>query len=248
MKPTFQTLLYFFAFLLPALATAAPLNEGNKALAAGEFQKAVEVYTETLAENGPNATALYNLGNAHYRLGEYGPAIHSYERALLLDPRAPDIRANLKLARDASASFDESTGPAWKTPLYWLSFDEWLCVGAASLMLLAFISIVGGFFLPQSKSKPMAWTGTVSAVALLCSIAAVSMRHSELDRAIVLSPNAEVRLSPFATAEVVATLQAGRPVQVEREHDGFYLIGNGWISGDDAELVFPNRESEIKQG
>jgi len=248
MKLTYLTLFYFFALLLPVVATAMPLDEGNEALAAGDFQKAVEFYTETLDGDGPNVAALYNVGNAHYRLGAYGPAILSYERALLIDPRAPDIRANLKMARDAAASFDDNAGAAWRAPLYWLSFDEWLCLGAAALSLLALASIAGGFILPKPKTRPLAWLGIISTVALFFSIAAVSLRHSELDRAIVLRPNTEVRLSPFATAEIVATLQAGRPVQVEREHDGFYLIANGWISHEDAELVFPDRKFNIEQG
>lgn len=231
-----------FILALSGLLLASGFAEGaSEALASGEFSKAAELYEKQLGESGLNADLLFNLGNARYRLGEYGPAILAYERAMLLDPRAPDIRANLAMARDAAAAFEEKEPAAWEKPLYWLGFDEWLIAGGAGLFLLAAVSLVRGFSSSQKKSPTLRALAVLGTVALLASIAAVSLRFSELDRAIVLKPNSSVRLSPFATADVVGTLPAGRPVTVEKEHDGFLRVKNGWISKDDAEFVYPHR-------
>ncbi len=208
------------------------------------YAEEVDLLEARLAEDGFEAATLYNLGNALYRLGDYGPAILAYERALLLDPRAPDIRANLALARDAAAAFDEMQPPVWEAPLFWLGFNEWLIVGAGALIVLAVVSLVEGFGFPSRKQQVLRIVTIVGIIVLFASLAAISLRYSELNRAIVLKQGASVRLSPFPTAEVVATLNAGKPVHVEREHENFFLVENGWISKEDAERVFPSAHAD----
>ena len=47
-------------------------------------------------ESGP---LYYNLGNADFKLKEYGRAIASYQRGLRLAPREQDILTNLRYVR-----------------------------------------------------------------------------------------------------------------------------------------------------
>src|SRR4051812_26061553 len=46
-----------------------------------------------------SADALYNLANSYARAGKPGLAVLNYERATLLAPNDPDIRANLDYVR-----------------------------------------------------------------------------------------------------------------------------------------------------
>src|SRR5579863_2348505 len=51
---------------------------------------------------GYSAPALYNLANSFARAGKPGLAVLNYERARLLDPKDPDIEANLSHVRQVS--------------------------------------------------------------------------------------------------------------------------------------------------
>lgn len=110
----------FFA----ALAVAAPANELSRErraellqAAQAAFDQAVaatrenatrsaELYRQAasgfaaVAESGVRSAALeYNLGNAHFRLGELGTAILHYRRAAQIEPQDSRIEANLDYAR-----------------------------------------------------------------------------------------------------------------------------------------------------
>src|SRR5207237_6004412 len=83
--------------------------KANQAYSEGRFQEAAEGY-ESLVQSGQRNTNLfYDLGNAYYRLGNFGKAILNYERALALDPRHPEADANLRLARDEARALELRT-------------------------------------------------------------------------------------------------------------------------------------------
>ena len=46
------------------------------------------------------------MGNAQYRLGDFGQAILNFERALALDSRHPEADTNLRLARDEARALE----------------------------------------------------------------------------------------------------------------------------------------------
>src|SRR3712207_83983 len=84
------------AFLAASIACAAESDawrQANEEFAAGRFRESLELY-QSLANAGETSVALfYNIGNAHYRLGELGEAILNYERALALEPQHPEAAA-----------------------------------------------------------------------------------------------------------------------------------------------------------
>src|SRR5207248_5283530 len=108
-------------FLFVALATIA-LNgvttraeqnpafaKANEAYSAGHFQEAVEGYQSLVNSGLWSANLFYELGNAWFRLGDYGEAILNYERALALDPHHPESDANLRIARDEARALELRT-------------------------------------------------------------------------------------------------------------------------------------------
>lgn len=241
MKPLLlvSSLLFLVSAAAPGVEEdASLLQQANAACLAKDYDKAASLYEKVRDTAGPGAGVLYNLGNARCRLGDYGPAILAYEQALALQPRAADIRKNLELAREAAAAFDDSArANRWMAPLRWLSLNEWTTAGAVALGMIAAVSLVRGFF-PRAIGRAwLRWLTAVAAFVFFASIAALALRHAEFRRAIVLTPEAKVRLSPFETADSVATLTAGRAVEVEGEHEEFYRIQNGWVAKEDAGLV-----------
>ncbi len=84
------------------------LNAYDQAVAVGrqDAGQALELYRQAaggfraLLEGGvENAALEYNLGNAHFRLGDLGLAILHYRRAAALDPGDARIAANLRYAQ-----------------------------------------------------------------------------------------------------------------------------------------------------
>ncbi len=59
--------------------------QGNRAYKAGEYDKALAKYKEAKEAGGAPGVIEYNLGNAHYRLGESEPAQQAY--GLSLSPK-----------------------------------------------------------------------------------------------------------------------------------------------------------------
>src|SRR5688572_8434831 len=87
----------------PAFAKA------NQAYSEGRFQEAADDYQALVDSGRWHANLFYNLGNAWFRLGDFGKAILSYERARALDPHHPEASANLRLARDEARALELRT-------------------------------------------------------------------------------------------------------------------------------------------
>ena len=207
--------LYVFFF-----AIDYAFGDGNDAYQQNDYESALEYYQNEIEAKGPNAALLYNLGNTFYRLGNYGSAIYNYERALLLEPRSSDIKANLNLARKAATAFDESNQPrSWLRPLYWFSYNEWLIGLAVCLFALAALSLLSAFQLTRKIPISLKWPVALVSIVIVVANSALLIRHSETKRAIVVSENAKVRLSPFESADVKATLKSGQAVQIEQVHE-----------------------------
>src|SRR5437763_17197394 len=80
--------------------------KANQAYAQGRFEEAADGYENLIRAGAWNANLFYDLGNARYRLGDFGQAILNYERALALDSRHPEADANLRLARDEAHALE----------------------------------------------------------------------------------------------------------------------------------------------
>ncbi|MDE6525850.1 MAG: tetratricopeptide repeat protein [Muribaculaceae bacterium] len=92
-----------------AIATIAVAALHCSALTTGEradsaynkenYREAIELYRQSIEQDGKSVTAYYNLGNAYFRNDNPGKAVLSYERALRLDPTDADARQNLEFVR-----------------------------------------------------------------------------------------------------------------------------------------------------
>src|SRR3954452_2511171 len=80
--------------------------KAKQAYGEGRFEAAAAHYERLINSGTWNANLFYDLGNAQYRLGDFGQAILNYERALALEPRHPEAEANLQLARDEARALE----------------------------------------------------------------------------------------------------------------------------------------------
>ena len=74
-------------------------KRGNDAYFHGDFAAAIAAYEQLDRQEVVARDLYYNLGVAHFRQGNLGRAIWSFERALGVDPEDEDARFNLAQAR-----------------------------------------------------------------------------------------------------------------------------------------------------
>ncbi len=88
MKTGFEKIacLAVFVFFAPFPCGAATLHSlgssGMKAYEKGNYSKALDCYIKAQLQSPDNPKILYNLGNAHYKMGDYDAALANYRDAL----------------------------------------------------------------------------------------------------------------------------------------------------------------------
>lgn len=229
----------------------ATFEEGNSAFQAEDFSRAAKIYQNLIASEGSSAALLYNLGNSQYRLGEYGAAILAYERARLLAPRDPDLRANLNLARKTATVFAEAKYNPWLDGvLEYFSRDEWSWWIVIAALWIGIMIISNNFVrLARPWLRKLRWGSVlVSGTIILIGGVILFVRRDEASRGVIISESASVRLSPFETATAVATPGAGRIVQMGEKNGDYYFVRvpntdlQGWMSRAEVKRIEPDQE------
>jgi len=113
-KKICQTLIILFLAFFPLVLQAGDVEirfeSGNAAYSIGEYDKAIEIYRDIIADEGSGAGLLYNLANSYAKKGQVGLAILNYERALKLSPSDPNTLGNLAKVRKDKGLFIQEAG------------------------------------------------------------------------------------------------------------------------------------------
>jgi tetratricopeptide (TPR) repeat protein len=220
----------------------ADFTKANQEYAQGHFKKAISGY-EALIRAGPlSATLFYDLGNAYFRMGDFGRAILNYERALALERHHPEATANLQIARDEARTLElQQSWP--ERYLRFASVNQYSITAAIAFWLAAFAIVMLIFARRRSA--------TMIAMSIFCLLisAASSYAVYTLERgtngsalAIITGKDVQARLATADTANSVLALPPGSEVKVlSTRGDWIYaaLPNNlrGWIPAKNAEQV-----------
>lgn len=217
--------------LLPGVILArdvsqeSSFDEGNRLYQEGDFAGAIISYGAVVEGGFESAALHYNLGNAHFRLGEIGRAVLNYERALRLDPGNDDIRANLALVNERLRDRIEPL------PRFWLLsvFDWWrgliprgvlevlvaacyLCLGTSMVLLV--------LRRPRGWREPLrrfAWAAAVATVLLGATLLVRETGMGQPEEAVVMGAEARVLSAPSEEGGLtVFTLHEGTKVRIDR--------------------------------
>ena len=233
-------LLTAVAFTANAADDSA-FGKANQAYAEGRFEEAATGYENLIRSGNWNADLFYDLGNARYRLGDFGQAILNFERALALDPRHAEADANLRLARDEGRALELRRD--WIERYAGMATVKQSTIAAAIALWFALFITAHLFFSRRSAGRIAVIV--LSVIVCGASIFAIftlenGARGDAL--AIVTGKDVEARLATADNAKSVLVLPAGSEIKILSERGDWVYAAlpndqRGWIPASSAQRV-----------
>lgn len=220
----------------PAFAKA------NQAYSESRFQEAVDGYQGLVDSGRWHGNLFYNLGNAWFRLGDFGKAILNYERALALDLHHPEASANLRLARDEARALELRKDRVEKYAA--MATPSQYAVAAAIASWFVLFGLTRLFLSPRRSAGRMGLIACALVVFALSVYALYTLENGSRGRAlaIVTGKDIEARLATADNASSVLTLPAGSEVTVLSQRGDWVYAAlpneqRGWIPARAVERV-----------
>lgn len=238
----YSAIIYAFLISSAFAQSDTQFAKANQEFAAGQFKEAIDDYEGLVRTGSWSANLFYDLGNAHFRNGNFGRAILSYERALALDPRHPEADANLRITRDEARALELSASRTERA-LRFMNSNQYAITAAIAFWVGAF-GIIALFF-ARRRSGGLLMISILSLSIFAVAVAAiVAIDNGNRGRAlaIVTDTGVEARVATADNANRVLTLPPGSEIRIlSRRGDWIYaaLPNNlrGWISAKSAESV-----------
>ena len=239
----------FIAIFCSAVSTVSSLaqakgdfTKANQEYAQGNFAEAISGYEALVGAGQWSANLFYDLGNAYFRVGDFGHAVLNYERALALERHHPEAIANLQIARDEAHSLELQQ--SWPERYFQFASVNQYSIAAAIVFWLAMFAIVTLIFRRRRSATLIA---TLVFCLLLSAVAIYAVYTLERGSngsalAIVTGKNVQARLATADTANSILALPSGSEVKIlSTRGDWIYaaLPNNlrGWIPAKDAQQV-----------
>lgn len=228
------------ALLSLTLARAEATSDfesANKLYEQGRYREAVTAY-EGLAQSNPgNAAVLFNLGNAHFKSGQNGQAIAAYRKSQQFAPRDPDIRANLKFARNQVSG--PRFHPGWlQRQMESLTLNEWTTLAMVPVWVL-FTLLVIGQLRPASKARLRKATIICGAISVLgiTALTTALLQRMGTKTVIVTARDTIVRHGPLEESQSAFTVTDGAELRWLDAKDDWYQVTtsdqrSGWLKSN----------------
>jgi hypothetical protein len=237
----------------PATTAGETMVTANQLYDMGRYEQAAQAYQQ-LADKGHTDSALYyNLGNAYYKQGDIGRAILNYRRAQGLDPRDPDIEANLVMAREQAVDQFEVANQAGTMRLVGQALRSWLALNEVAMAALGlwilFVFLVLIYTSAKAGSvwrKPVRYGLIVVGVLLAGGVLALG-GHLYLDASqaggVIVASEVDITSGPGPQYVTEFTVHSGAEVNlVERRGNWVRLAApgtelEGWVPASAVEPV-----------
>ncbi len=245
--------IFTFGLLAATSAESTPADtftKANEAYMEQNYQLAIELYGKLIKEGKIAPEVYFNLGNAHYKIGNIADAVLNYERANRIAPSDPDISHNLRIAYLATIDKIEPA-PMVFYEQWWNDFVKSGSVHQRALITIMFLwlslAMIAVYLFSNAVfiKKIMFFSGAAMAVAGLFTFYLTFRQHQHLSSnrgAVIYIESAYVRSSPDKSSANLFLLHAGTKIDVVDELEGWRKIrianGNeGWIEADAMELI-----------
>ncbi len=219
-------------------------DQANKLYEEGKFTDAAAAYQKMLQQGRASPALYFNLGNALFKAGQVGRAVLNYRLAERLAPRDPDIRANLKFARNSVASGPMTTPGWWQRWTSRLTLDEWTLLACGAFWLwLGLLTL--GQWRPALRKSLSGYTATagVGAALLTVCLGVESYNRFAAKSVIVAEREAVVHFGPWNESPNHFTVRDGMELTVLDTKGEWVQIADsakriGWLRRDQV-LVLP---------
>jgi tetratricopeptide (TPR) repeat protein len=220
-----------------AASTPIPVDAGAafalgiSAYESGNFGQARAIFAAA-EQHGVSAALEYNFGNACFETKDYGGAVLHYLRALALNPRDPDTRQNLALARQA-AGISVPDPTALERFSSWLSVDGWTWTAAIAGWAMIYLALLPRLFRWRGLAPWLLCAASLG-VTIAAGVA-LSGWHQHAQDGVVLRADTPLKLAPTENSQVIGVVQSGEIGQAQEQyHDYFYTRTAdgrlGWIA------------------
>ncbi len=237
-------LLVALSSLATTPAAADAFDAANRLYEQGNYKEAAAAYEQMLAAGQTSPAVYFNLGNALFKSGLIGRAIATYRHTEQLTPRDPDLRANLRFARN-QVQGPTLRDPLWQRLLTQLSLDEWARLSAVSIWL-TFGLLTIRQLRPSWKRSLRNWTlfSGLASLLLLACLTFAWLGQTRLQTAIIVTSETSLRASPFEESQSVFTANDGAELRVLDQKDDWLQLTDGdrrigWVKRD-AVIVWPH--------
>lgn len=218
-----------------------PFAKANQDFDQGHFQEAAHEYEGLVRAKEWSPALFYNLGNAYFRLGDFGRAILNYRRALALDPHHPESTANLRVARDEAAALPMQ--PDWLERHLQFAGPNQYMIAAAVAFWIGVFCFAGAVAVRNRRTAGMVVLVLLAFTTFgVTAFAAYRLETKSANQAIVTGKDVTARVATADSASSVLALPAGSEVRfLSNRGDWTYVeLPNdqrGWIPARDAERI-----------
>jgi tetratricopeptide (TPR) repeat protein len=215
--------------------------EGATAYDSGNYPDAVAAW-QAIVQGGVGAPSVfYNLGNAHFKSGDFPAAVLFYERARSFIPRDAELAANLDFSLQ-QLNAPRETYPFWHQTARKLSRKEWQRVGLAAHWLCClslFIPLLSTRFRRPGLRIAAGW----GLLALLSLPPLIIWNQFEKASPVVLLDDTPARYAPLDNAAVHYEAPKGTLATLADESGDWLKIRSGgkegWVLKARAQPVYP---------
>ncbi|MBK8338835.1 MAG: tetratricopeptide repeat protein [Flavobacteriales bacterium] len=214
----------------------------------GEHATALALF-DSVGQEWNSAALQLAIGNCHFKLNDVPRAILHYERALLLEPGAEDVKANLELARQRTVDrVNElprfSLGSSWERWIGGSDVDQWARRSLWLWSLTVVLCVIALLLRRTLRIAGLSLSGLSLAATLVAVFLAAGRTAQVRDAAgaIVLQPRIEVTSEPRAGSTTLFMLHAGTKVELRKTEAGWCEValanGNlGWMPASALERI-----------
>ncbi|MAH80103.1 MAG: hypothetical protein CMP39_00245 [Rickettsiales bacterium] len=227
-------IVFFVFFTLSSygnnLSTAERLYQN------GDFEASLDIYMFYLDEHPTNFSLLYNIGNCHFKLKQYGQAILYYRKALKIEQNNADAINNLTLARSFLPVFTKSNNSFSANILGWFNV---ITLNFSYFLFMFILLIFNGalFYVLKYKKNELIINVIYSTLVLVLfsgGLLTYKMALSNRIEAVIIAKKIPVHEGPSLSLPQLFFIHEGSEVNIKKELSEWVEIEldngfNGWI-------------------